>query len=123
MTLLIAVVRREVHAGGQRRVDVPLEASRELAGPEAWRTAVYGCDVARQLGATLLPSLADGNVSVEGDDIDRLEREVDLPEGAIAELCPEPSLRESLRVRLDNIRFACRVARDIGDPTAAVEIG
>lgn len=48
----------------------------EMAGFESCRHDLWGHEAARSLGLTLLPSLSDSDVYAEGDDLDRLDTEV-----------------------------------------------
>lgn len=54
------------------------ERGKDLAGPEAWRTEVWGSSLAHSLGLTLLPSLAKRDIWATGDALDHLDREVSI---------------------------------------------
>ena len=51
---------------------------RTIAGPEVWRTEVYGSPEAKTLGLTLLPSLSQRNLDVQGAELDRLAWEIEI---------------------------------------------
>ncbi|MFY0532165.1 hypothetical protein [Nannocystis pusilla] len=90
-----------------------------LAGPERWRSKVYGSDTARALGLTLLPTLISQDIYAEGDELDVLEREVEVLLGNTGRW-PALGLDE-LRFHLLNIIEAIRLART--DAHGGVYIG
>ncbi len=51
---------------------VESESWRTIAGPEVWRTMVYGSEIARSLGLTVLPSLSEGDIDVQGEELSKL---------------------------------------------------
>ncbi|GAB3910854.1 hypothetical protein GCM10029964_115500 [Kibdelosporangium lantanae] len=56
-----------------------LAAISDYAGSERWRTQVWGSDVTRGLGATLLPRLASGDpVTIEPNEIAAFLRECNM---------------------------------------------
>ena len=115
------------------------------AGFESWRTRVWGSEPVKKLVETvrrpkpsrvLLPSLAFSNLEVEGEELDQLEREIDLLLQHVPALVTElhgdgspivgvvigdgvartgttEDARSSLRNRLENIQTAIRVARTL----------
>ncbi|MET8699452.1 hypothetical protein ABZW10_11380 [Kitasatospora sp. NPDC004723] len=73
MSLLVHVF--VVGADGERQVqDVP-DGYFNGAGPESWRTRVWGSEVVRSLGAGFLPVLAEGDLWVEPEQVPALLRE------------------------------------------------
>ena len=56
---------------------LPADGCEELAGPESWRTVLWGAASVRQLGLTLLPSLAGADIYASGDELTRLNSEVE----------------------------------------------
>jgi hypothetical protein len=57
--------------------DVPADCS-DLAGPESWRTTVWGSDEARSLGVQFFPMLAGGDLTVTPDQVPDFLRECAL---------------------------------------------
>ena len=57
---------------------VESESWRTIAGPEVWRTKVYGSQEARSLVLTLLPSLSEGDIDVQGEELNRLGEGINL---------------------------------------------
>ncbi|PCC74890.1 hypothetical protein SAMN02745121_05931 [Nannocystis exedens] len=98
-------------ADGELRTLAAEPPRNDLAGPERWRVKVYGSDTARALGLTLLPTLATHDIHAEKEDLDVLEREVQVLLGNTVRW-PEIGLDE-LRFRLLNILEAIRVARAV----------
>lgn len=78
MSLSVQAYRRSP-VTNERVYLAPTLPCNDVAGFEVYRRTVYGCMTARQLGLTLLPSLGDGaDIYAEGEDLARLQREVDL---------------------------------------------
>lgn len=74
---------------------------RYMAGFEACRHNLWGHESARSLGLVLLPSLAHQNVYAEGEDLDKLEAEV---QKILSNL---ELLSNSTKYRADSIEFYC----------------
>ena len=97
------------------------EVWRNLAGPEVWRTTVYGSDEARSLGLTLLPSLSHSNIDVQGEDLDRLGKEINLliQNVALFAAIPPPLVRalenesDEILARFTNIANAVIEAKEL----------
>ncbi|WAS97965.1 hypothetical protein [Nannocystis punicea] len=107
MTLITHAYVREAD-GGMRTLDAEPPRN-DLAGPERWRVTVYGSDAARALGLTLLPTLATEDVYAEGEELDVLEREIQV---MLANTARWPAIGlEQLRFRFFNILEAIRLAR------------
>lgn len=68
---------KEEHRRELRQIFEDSESWRTIAGPEVWRTEVYGSTEARTLGLTLLPSLSHTNIDVQGAELDRLAWEIE----------------------------------------------
>ncbi|MEU9623510.1 hypothetical protein [Streptomyces sp. NPDC048155] len=68
MTLLVHTFVYDEH-GGSRLLDNPEDGS-DMAGTEVCRTALWGSDAARALGARFLPEPATGDLYVEPEDVD-----------------------------------------------------
>ncbi|MCY1063602.1 hypothetical protein OV090_02450 [Nannocystis sp. RBIL2] len=99
-------------ADGEMRTLDAAPPRNDLAGPESWRVKVYGSAAAWALGLTLLPSLATYDIHAEDEDLEVLEREVQVLLGNAARW-PEIGL-DQLRFRLLNILEAVRLARAEG---------
>jgi hypothetical protein len=63
--------------GGMDVLDVPAGSS-DAAGPESWRTKVWGSEVVRLLGARFFPALAGGDLRVEPGEVPAFLRECAL---------------------------------------------
>jgi len=63
-----------------------------LAGFESTRHELWGADVMKSLGLTILPSLDGDNIQVCGAELDQLEREIYL-------------IHENLELVLENVPF------------------
>ncbi|GAA2221665.1 hypothetical protein GCM10010360_46290 [Streptomyces nogalater] len=64
-----------VDADGERQVqDVP-DGCSDAAGPESWRTRVWGANAVRSLGAGFFPVLAEGDLWVEPGQVPAFLRE------------------------------------------------
>jgi hypothetical protein len=92
----------------------PEDPHNDLFGFEQWRTTVWGSDEIRALGATLLPSLSTTGVFAEGDDLDRLDRELQSIAENIKDLATKLRVREdSLLFRVENARHCVYLARQL----------
>ena len=69
---------KEEHQRELRQIFKDHESWRTMAGPEAWRTEVYGSSEAEALGLTLLPTLAHANIDVQGAELERLGWEIEM---------------------------------------------
>ncbi len=67
-----------IASGGTMQVlDVP-PGCPDAAGPESWRTRVWGAEVVRLLGARFFPVLAESDLRVEADQVQDLVDECAL---------------------------------------------
>ena len=111
MTLTVNAYKRE----GEKTSFVEVDYSETLAGIEICRTALWGHEAARSLGLTLLPSLAETDIWVEGDDLDRLEWEVQTILANLGRLEKETGCgADYIQVRSGNILRAIARARGVG---------
>ncbi|MFF8693559.1 hypothetical protein ACF08W_15295 [Streptomyces sp. NPDC015144] len=100
--------------GRQRLLDDPEDGS-DMAGFERTRTALWGSECARALGARFLPELADGNLYVQPEDIEDFLAECALLRRHTAELAEHSGYREDyVAVRLSHIHRAALRARSVG---------
>jgi hypothetical protein len=98
--------------GEPTRLEVPPEHN-DLAGFEECRRTLWGSDIARALGLTLLPSLAEGDIYAEDEDLSRLDAELSTLRNAVALVAESTLFREDfIRQRIDNIAAAIAVARE-----------
>ncbi|GAA3823720.1 hypothetical protein GCM10023083_66210 [Streptomyces phyllanthi] len=110
-----------IGANGERQVlDVP-EGCSDLAGFERWRTAVWGSEVVRSLGARFLPVLADGDLQVEPGQVTEFLAECALLRDNLGRIVagtdPVRTVeehRETISARLANIEDAARRAGAMG---------
>ncbi|MGW1887656.1 hypothetical protein [Streptomyces sp. NPDC001970] len=110
-----------IGADGKRQVlDVPAGCS-DLAGFESWRTAVWGSEVVRSLGARFLPVLADADLQVEAGQVPAFLRECVLLRENVERIvgCTKPvrtveEHRHTISARLANIEDAARRAQAMG---------
>lgn len=85
-----------------------------MAGPEAWRTLVWGSPFARSLGLTLLPSLAEDDIWAIDDGLDRLDQEVSTLFENVERLGQEAKRSsENITHYLTNMRNAVAEAKEI----------
>lgn len=85
-----------------------------MAGFESCRRGLWGHETARSLGLTLLPSLSDSDVYAEGDDLDRLDAEVQTVLRSL------DLLSRATGFRADYIELRCRnILEAIGRARAA----
>lgn len=113
---------------GQRQWVRQVEGWRTAAGPEVWRTTVYGSEEAHSLGLTLLPSLAEGDIDVQGEELNRLGEEINLliQNVALFAAIPPPLVRalkeerDEILARFTNIANAVTEAKELN---GGVEIG
>ena len=75
MSLAISIVKIDP-ATGQKQVRL-VTGPAGIAGVEDARTKLWGTEVVRSLGGRFLPTLADMNLLVEGEDLRRFRNEVD----------------------------------------------
>jgi hypothetical protein len=102
MSLLVNVFTRD-DLGKMVFLDAD-DHSQELAGFEVFRKTFYGGEAARSLGMRLLPSLAEGDLYAEGDDLPRLQDEANRILQNIDLFTDEAAAeREVLRFRVQNI--------------------
>ncbi|MFC8197532.1 hypothetical protein ACFUTV_19285 [Streptomyces sp. NPDC057298] len=112
--------------GGIEVLDVPPGCS-DAAGGEHWRTAVWGSEPVRSLGARFLPRLATEDLTVAPDEMPAFLAECDLVRAHLTRIAehldPEPGTgpprspsehADDVGRRLDNIVDAARRALDIG---------
>jgi len=115
MTLLVQPYRRGPN-GELLSLDVtPSPPHNELAGFEASRRELWGAPVMHRLGLRLLPSLAEQDLYVEGEQLDQLEAELETILASIPKLASATHYGEDfIRFRVGNIAEAVRLARAAG---------
>lgn len=104
------------------------EVWRNVAGPEVWRTTVYGSYEARSLGLTLLPTLAKHDINVQGEELNRLGEEINIliQNVVLFAAIPPPLVRamneerDEILARFANIANAVTEAQELN---GGVEIG
>jgi hypothetical protein len=86
-----------------------------LAGFESTRQNLWGAEVMKSLGLTILPSLDGGNIQASGDELDQLENEILLIRGNL-ELVLEnvPFDQQMIMQRTQNFLDAIAKAREVG---------
>ncbi len=97
------------------------EVWRNLAGPEVWRTQVYGSQEARSLGLMLLPTLAKHDINVQGEELNRLGEEINIliQNVALFAAIPPPLVRaledesDEILARFTNIANAVIEAKEL----------
>ncbi|MET8646609.1 hypothetical protein [Streptomyces sp. NPDC004675] len=111
-----------VGADGERQVqDVP-DGCSDVAGPESWRTRVWGSEVVRSLGAGFFPVLAQADLQVEPQQVPAFLREclllrenLETIVSSIAEpVMANQEARSAISERLAIIEGAARRARAMG---------
>src|SRR5262249_42497493 len=112
MSLLVNVYTRS--DVGEIVILEPNDHSEELAGFEVFRKTFYGGQTARRFGLRLLPVLAEGDLYVEGRDLEVLQTEAELVLQNIDRFIDEAVAEvETLRFRVQNIRNAALRARTV----------
>ncbi len=85
-----------------------------MAGPEAWRTEVWGSPLALSLGLTLLPSLAEHDIWAIGDDLNRLDQEISILFKTVDSLAQETGRSsDDMAHYLTNMHIAVAQAKEI----------
>ncbi|MFJ6011738.1 hypothetical protein [Streptomyces sp. NPDC092952] len=113
MTLLVHTFVHD-ETGRQRLLDDP-EDGGDMAGFERTRTRLWGSECARALGARFLPELADGNLSVQPEDVEDFLAECALLREHTARLAEHSGYSEDyVAARLANITRAALRARSVG---------
>ncbi len=93
----------------------PPDPSQDLAGFESYRKTLYGSRAAVSLGLKILPKLANGDICVEGEELEQLRSDVELAFFNVALFVTEAGARtEDLRPRFENILNAIRRAQEAG---------
>lgn len=111
MTLQVKPYRRD-REGDIQWLTVPSEHS-DLAGLESSRRSFWGSAAVKQLGLTLVPTLAHGDIYAEDGDLRQLEQEVGVLVGYVSQLSDVTERRYWL-FRLSNVQAAIRVAAQHG---------
>ncbi|MBC3907311.1 hypothetical protein [Undibacterium umbellatum] len=102
MTLIVSVMYID-ELTGEFSGEIPLPAGTELAGPEIWRSSVYGSPKSFELGLSLLCTLKRQDILVLGSDIVTLKTETTTLLDALDH-------DETYQHRLGNIIRACELA-------------
>jgi hypothetical protein len=98
--------------GEQTVLDAPGPGA-DLAGPESWRTTVWGSPAVRALGARFFPVLDGNNVTVDPEDVPAFLEECALLRANLAAFAPDGDV-ERVGHRLGNIERASRRALEVG---------
>ncbi|MFD6533287.1 hypothetical protein [Streptomyces sp. NPDC060184] len=118
MTLVVSVFVRD-DAGESQVLDTPGGCS-DLAGPEVWRTTVWGAEAVRALGARFFPELAEGWLVAQPDEVVELLDECVLLRTNLVLIArgtargDGPDSPRAIGDRLTNIEGACHRALAIG---------
>ncbi|MFF5363961.1 hypothetical protein ACFY4I_32015 [Streptomyces scabiei] len=119
MSLLVEVFVRE--PDGRRRIlDVPDDVYRS-GGFESWRTTVWGSEFVRSLGARFLPVPAQGDLSVEAEDVPEFQREVALLRSRLDEVAHGTRRPRTVEEHRDQIECRLRIIEE--SIRKALEIG
>lgn len=123
MTLIVEAYRRDPASG--EMIDLEHGPGEQLAGFERWRRVVWGAAVMRDLGLTLLPSLATrSEIHAEGPDLDRLGAELDLVVADLPRIASVVGVDpDVLGRRIANMRAAVARAGRVEDGSGGVYIG
>lgn len=113
MTLSVTVHRRDPITGAL--IDEPMnEPGATLAGFEVWRTSVYGSPAVQRRGARYLPTLAQTDLLIEGNDLAEFIAECTTLLGDVDALARETQVgAETLSFRLGNLMRAAGKAQAI----------
>ncbi|MES2037209.1 MAG: hypothetical protein V4495_05185 [Pseudomonadota bacterium] len=102
MSLIVSVMYFD-ELTGKFSGEIPLSAGAELAGPEIWRSSVYGSTKSVELGLSLLCTLKHQDILVLGNDVVTLKTEAKTLLDALDH-------DETYQHRLGNIIRACELA-------------
>ena len=92
-----------------------LDGMDRMVGFESCRQSLYGSTLAQQLGLTLLPALALGDLMVEYEQLEVLEQETHVVLDQVVQFSAVSQLTpDYIRARVQNIQAAIRQARDLG---------
>jgi hypothetical protein len=99
-------------------LDTP-EGKSDLAGPESWRTKVWGSEAVRSLGARFFPQLAESDLYVNADEIPAFIEECALLRRHLAPISDHADASRGdfvidVSLRLANIEDAAERALSIG---------
>ena len=107
--------------GGQLEILTPAFEGADLAGFERWRMTVWGSEAVRALGARFFPVLADGDLTVQPDQMDAFLAECALIRASVELIAPRsdpgesiPQYVEQISARLANIEAAAERAQQLG---------
>src|SRR5262245_34772408 len=98
MSLVVLAYSRDANTGATIDIE-SAPPHNQLAGFESWRERVWGAEVVKGLGLTLIPSLALGDIYAERADLDLLASEIETLTEHVARIA------ESTEVRKDSLRF------------------
>ncbi|MDF1563605.1 MAG: hypothetical protein P1V51_11210 [Deltaproteobacteria bacterium] len=117
MSIVVQAFERDEETGERRPVRaLPAPPHDELVGIEATRHALWGSELMRSLGCSILPRIATGAVRVEGEGLDLLEAELSIVAREVVRLATDSELRVDYVVRrVGNLREAIRLAREAGE--------
>jgi hypothetical protein len=123
VTLIVEAYRRDPETGAM--IDLDHEPGDHLAGFENWRQIVWGAPVMKDLGLTLLPSLATSSeFHAEGANLDRLDTELGLVAAELPRITAATGVNpDTFARRLANMRTAVARAREVEDASGGVYIG
>jgi hypothetical protein len=125
MTLIVFAYKRNPMTQAVEGIEEkPAYPRNDMAGFEIWRKDVWGSDVIRDLGLTLIPTLAQYDIYADGPEVDQLEAELGTMVHRIKEIADKLGIEEdTLLFRIDNMREAVRLARRVKDGLGGVYIG
>jgi hypothetical protein len=92
-----------------------LDGMDRMAGFENCRQSLYGSALAKQLGLTLLPELALGDLTVEYEQLEALEQETHVLLDHLTQFSvASQQTPDYIRARVQNIQAAITEARGLG---------
>jgi hypothetical protein len=92
-----------------------LDGLDRMVGFESCRQGLYGSELAQQLGLTLLPELALGNLTVEYEQLETLEQETYVLLDQVTQFSVVSQLTpDYIRARIENLQAAITEARSLG---------
>jgi hypothetical protein len=99
-------------------LDTP-EGKSDLAGPESWRTKVWGSEAVRSLGARFFPQLAETDLYVNSDEMPAFIEECAMLRQNLALISKRPETArgdevDAVSFRLGNIEDAAARALSMG---------
>lgn len=112
MSLVVYPYTRDPESGDMVDIDTWIDGEfSDLFGLESWRYSVWGSQVLLDLGCAILPSLNHTDIYAEGDQLYKLEAEINFIQKNLPDILKSIKAdQQSISDRLDNAMDAIRIA-------------